>query len=126
MSANERRRALHAVLFASATAITVYVILDMDHPRGMNDKTHAVDGPLDRGLVVKSGRDRLNRQGREGSAAHTLPGRAGGVLSLAGPHQHPHALIAVDQQPDDVVANQSRGSRDQAASGRIRRRMRAH
>ena len=99
---------------------------DMDHRSGMNDKPHAVDGALDRGLVMEGGRDGLDRQGREGSAAHTLPGRAGGVLNLTGPHQHPHALIAVDQQPDNVVANQSRGSRDQAASGRIRRRIRAH
>lgn len=56
MSANERRRALHAVLFASATAITVYVILDMDHPRGGLIQVGAADEAL---LAVRRGMGRV-------------------------------------------------------------------
>jgi hypothetical protein len=47
---------------------------DMNHRRGMNDEPRAIDGALHGGLIVESGRDGFNREGRERAVAQTLTG----------------------------------------------------
>ena len=73
----------------------------------------AIDRPLHGGLVVKAGCDHVDREGRE-RAACCLPRIGGMTRQLAGPYQHPHVVVAVDEQSDDVVADQPRASCDQA------------
>ena len=86
----------------------------MHQRRGMDDMGRAIDGPLHGRLVVEAGRDHVHREGRK-RAACLLPRIGDWTRPLAGPDQHPHVVVAVDQLADNVVTHEARGACDQAA-----------
>ena len=83
----------------------------MHHRSGMDDMGRAIDGLLHGDLVVEASRDHVNGEGRKHTAC-CLPRIGGRIRPLAGPDQHPHGVVAVDQLADNVVAHKARGASD--------------